>query len=840
MMTLAQSDPRRLATAWRAVDPDPETRAETDAILAAGDGAVAARFSNTLEFGTAGLRGALGAGPARMNRVLVRVVAAALAERLLAEGDAPRVVIGFDARRNSDHFAWDTARVLAARGARCTVFPEPVPTPLLAFAVGRSDAAAGVMVTASHNPRTDNGYKVYWRGGAQIVPPIDAEISALIAATPLLGDDELAPIGDPGIAVESGEMVEAYLAAVVGQLEPAGPRRITVAYTPLHGVGRDVLLDGFVRAGFPVPAVVASQGEPDGGFPTTPFPNPEESGVLGPLLALAGDIGADVAIANDPDADRLAVAVPNGPRWRLLTGDELGSIIADHLLSKSEAADRLVLNTIVSSRLLPAIAAQHGVTHLECLTGFKWIMDTRRRHRDLTFVMGYEEALGYTVGDVVADKDGIGTALVVAELVAQLATRGETLLDRLDELHLRHGVHVTGQRSLVFEPGSADAMATLRAHAPLTLGGDAVLRCVDLAHGGQGLPPTNGLIFELRHARLVVRPSGTEPKVKLYGEVTDVPDAPLGAARDGARRRLCNLLDALAVVVADPERRAVEASMADAAREATRGADLASRSWRGVERADALRFVVQCIDLTTLAGDDTPGRVRALCAQARRPDPADPTVGPTAAVCVYPALVPVAAALLGGTPVAVASVATAFPSGLSSLAVRVADIADAIAGGADEIDVVINRSAMLAGRDDVVAAELQQFREATAGVTLKVILEVAELEAPELIARAADIAIEAGADLIKTSTGKGPAGASPEAVLVMAERVAAHHVATGKQVGIKVAGGVRTAADALGYVAIIDAVLGAAWLDPRLLRFGASSLIDDVVVDLARTEAMLR
>ena len=843
---------RRRAAEWLAADPDPETGAELQTLLAGDPVELERRFEARLAFGTAGMRGPMGAGPLRMNRVLVRMVAAALAERVRQEGDEQHVVVGYDARHRSDRFAADTARVLAGRQVPVTMLPGPVPTPVLAFAVKHLDASAGVMVTASHNPRADNGYKVYWRGGRQLAAPIDAEISRIIDRTAPLAPSDLASGDDPVIIDAGDDLVEAYLEAVSGLLAPGGPRSVSMAYTPLHGVGASTFLRALSRAGFDPPAVVAGQAEPDPDFPTAPFPNPEETGVLDPLMQLAADTGADVALAHDPDADRLAVAVPCGGRWRPLTGDETGCLLAEHLLRRDDAEQdgrhRLVINTVVSSRLLRSVAADHGAEWVETLTGFKWIMEAHsQRAASHDLVLGYEEALGYAVGDVVSDKDGIGAALVMAELVADLKTEGRTLSDLLDDLHRRHGVHASGQRSIRFESASRDeqpmeqAMAALREAPPAELAGAAVTAVHDLAAGSGDLPPADVVVLEIsgRGTRVIVRPSGTEPKMKVYGETIVAPPAGGGEwlrpARVEARTTMAAVLDAAALHVADPGRHKQSRAAAAGALTGDWPARTHTAGRAGGTRADDLRLVVRCTDLTTLEGDDTPGRIRALCSAALRPDPADPTVGPVAAVCVYPALAGLAAEILAGTAVSVASVAGAFPSGLSPLDVKVAEVGAAVAAGATEIDTVLNRSAFLSGRQDVAIEELQALRQAAGTAHFKVILEVCELGSAAAIAEATRMAIDAGADMVKTSTGKGSAGASPQAVLTMAETVAEHGAAGGRPVGIKVAGGVRTAADALEYLDIVHSVLGDDWLVPGRLRFGASSLLGKVVAELAET-----
>ena len=847
--SLADPDLERVATAWRDVDPDADHRRAIDDALADSTPSRSERltelFAQPLQFGTAGLRGPLGPGPSAMNRVLVRLVAAALADVVGSTDDRGLVVIGYDARHGSESFALDTARVLAARGIEARLFDRPAPTPTLAFAVRELGATAGVMVTASHNPRTDNGYKIYGADGALLSPPGDVGVAQGMLSTPLLSDDDLAPVDDPHIVRVGEPVIEAYVERVVGLLSPGGERQIALAYTALHGVGGAVMARAFSAAGFAPAATVPDQIAPNGDFPGLAFPNPEEPGVLDRLFARATAAHAEVAIANDPDADRIAIAVRDNATWRLLSGDELGCLLAKHQLTRTGTAGpgRLVINTIVSSRLLGLIAESHGVHHAQTLTGFKWIMAEQAKRTDLQFVFGYEEALGYCVGEAVRDKDGIGTALVVAELAAELRARGATLLDALDELHRRHGIHLTGQRSLRFEvpdgPTSKQVMHTLRTHPPASLAGRPVLEIQDLLEPTGSLPPTDGVIVILDGLRLIVRPSGTEPKLKVYGEAWEpapVTGEDLCGGKAHAHRRLLAGLDALSSLLCDPER-------ADAARAMDSPIGLSESAARAdalfaakvvtLGRDEALRLTVRCIDLTTLMGDDTPGRVRALCAQARRPDPADPTVGPTAAICVYPNLVAVAADVLEGSGVAVASVATAFPSGLSALAVRLADISDALSAGAEEIDVVLNRAAFLTGDFDGVLAELRSMRAQIGERVMKVIIETGELATPGAIAKATLLAIDAGTDWVKTSTGKSAVSATPAAVLVMAEAIADHVRRGGSPVGIKISGGVRTSDDALGYLAVVEAALGSAWLHPSRLRFGASGLLGAVVSDIA-------
>ncbi|MBS44854.1 MAG: phosphomannomutase [Nocardioides sp.] len=539
---------------WAAEDPDPHTRAELEEVVArveAGDADATAdladRFDGTLEFGTAGLRGALGAGPNRMNRSVVLRAAAGLARYLLDEGAGARdgVVIGYDARYNSDVFARDTAEVMTAAGLRAHLLPRPLPTPVLAFAVRELGCVAGVMVTASHNPPQDNGYKVYLGDGSQIVPPADSGIAERIAAVGSLDAVGRGPAG----TVLGEAVVDRYLDTVAGLVDD-GPRDLSVVYTPLHGVGGDVVTTVLENAGFAHPHVVAEQEEPDPAFPTVAFPNPEEPGAMDLALALAVERGADLVVANDPDADRCAVAVPvpgagdGEAAWRMLRGDEVGALLAHHLLRRG--AEGTFATSIVSSSLLGRIAAADGRPYAETLTGFKWI----GRLEGLAF--GYEEALGYCVDPAhVKDKDGVSAALLVCELAAALKAEGRTLLDVLDDLARTHGLHATDQVSVRVEDLAVirDAMARLRDTTPTTLGGLAVERFDDLAEGSEDLPPTDGLRYHLEGgARVVVRPSGTEPKLKCYLEV--VVPVEEGAEQpddvEAARIAAAGRLDALA------------------------------------------------------------------------------------------------------------------------------------------------------------------------------------------------------------------------------------------------------------------------------------------------------
>lgn len=573
---------------WADDDPDPQTAEHLRMLLAtaedddedlarAAQDELADRFSGPLEFGTAGLRGALGGGPHRMNRAVVIRAAAGLVHYLRdalgavrADGgidvEGPRVVIGYDARFNSDVFATDTAAVVTAAGGHALLLPSPLPTPVLAFAVRHLGADAGVMVTASHNPPQDNGYKVYLGGrvvtdggqGAQIVPPYDAEIAARIAA---VGSVASVPRSEGGWTVLGEEVLDAYLTAVGALAEPGAPRDLRVVVTPLHGVGGHVAELVLRGAGFTDLHFVAEQALPDPRFPTVAFPNPEEPGAIDLALALAEEVDADLVIANDPDADRCAVAVRD-PRsasyrgegtaaaggWRMLHGDEVGALLGEDVARRVARVrpDGVLASSIVSSRLLGRIAAAHGLRHRATLTGFKWIS----RVEDLVF--GYEEALGYCVDPAtVRDKDGLSAALLLAGLAARVKAEGRTLIDLLDDLALEHGLHLTDQLSARFTdlaqiPATMDRVRTA---PPQTLAGSRVVEVRDLSLGSleepDGLPPTDGLLLLAEDGtRVVVRPSGTEPKVKCYLEVVvDVPAGTddgdrVGAARRTARERL--------------------------------------------------------------------------------------------------------------------------------------------------------------------------------------------------------------------------------------------------------------------------------------------------------------
>jgi phosphomannomutase len=567
--------PQQLAdqvSAWIADDPDPDAAAELRALLArAQDGDRAAlaelgdRFAGTLTFGTAGLRGPLRAGPNGMNTAVVRRAAAGLAAQLTAAGHGGGiVVIGYDGRHGSKSFAADTAAILAAAGFDARLLPRLLPTPVLAFAVGHFGAVAGVMVTASHNPPQDNGYKVYASDGAQIVPPMDAEIEAAIRA--------VGPVR--AIAMSTGHrtldesVVDAYVAAVAGLARPDTPRELRVVHTALHGVGAEVVRAVFAAAGFGAPSEVGEQAEPDPDFPTVSFPNPEEPGAMDLALALAERSGADLVIANDPDADRCAVgalfpAAPGRPAgWRMLRGDEVGVLLADWLLRRGVRGT--YATTIVSSTMLSAMAARHGVGFAETLTGFKWIS---RAAPDLAY--GYEEALGYAVAPgMVRDKDGISAALLIAELAASLKAGGSSLPRRLAELAAEYGLHATSQLSWRVTDLAviAGAMSRLRARPPERLLGRPV-SVSDLA------PDNDVVILRFEGGRVVVRPSGTEPKCKAYLELV-MPTSAAQPAGPVAEDQLVGADDRLLAAVAAAEQRAA-AELATLAAEVTQALGMA-------------------------------------------------------------------------------------------------------------------------------------------------------------------------------------------------------------------------------------------------------------------------
>ncbi len=539
-------DPR--VSRWLERDPDPETVAELERLVESGDAEeIERRFSGRLSFGTAGIRGLLGAGPMRMNRLVVRETTAGFGAYLLQQIPdlAERgVVVGYDARRKSRVFAEDAAGVFAGMGLRVFLTRREQPTPICSFAVKDLGAAGGVVITASHNPPEYNGYKVYWQNGAQVIPPHDAGIAERIEAA----SGEVLPWMDLEDAKKKslvvllrGDLVERYIDGL-GELSihPPDPGRdeIAIAYTPLHGVGAQVAEKALARAGFKRVHTVESQREPDGRFPTVRFPNPEEPGAMDAVLALAKEKSAELAFANDPDADRLAVAVrkPDGG-YRMLTGDQLGVLLGADILDA--ATDPVtVAATVVSSRMLGIVAADKGADYVETLTGFKWIVNQglEREKEGFRFAFGYEEALGYTIGSLVPDKDGISAMVAFAELAAAGRLEGVTVLDRLEALYRKYGLFLTAQRILALDSSpDTDAPAIgdkLRSAPPSVIAGRTVLSCLDVAAGRRfgsngrnepsHLPPSDVLVYELEgDARVIVRPSGTEPKLKCYYEVRE-------------------------------------------------------------------------------------------------------------------------------------------------------------------------------------------------------------------------------------------------------------------------------------------------------------------------------
>ena len=556
------------ARAWAENDPDLDARAEIDALVSAVDPTktdLADRFAGSLEFGTAGLRGVIGAGPNRINRAVVLRTTHGLAAYLhatcgAAAGAEKGVVIGFDGRRMSRELAEDTACALAGAGVKAMLFADVVPTPLLAFAVAHLGCAAGVMITASHNPPEYNGYKAYWGNGAQIIPPTDVGIAKAIEAAPPAKDVPRLPLDEAKakglVTILHGELGDTYLAAVktLGARRD-GDRAFPIVYTPMHGVGDELARRAFADAGFADVTSVPEQQKPDGRFPTVEFPNPEEKGAMDLAFALAREKKAELVIANDPDADRLAVALPSAASptgYVQLTGNQVGALLGHYLLTGglehldraapagAGAGEPLVIASIVSSPMLGTIAAALGAHYEEVLTGFKWIANRAmdlKAEKGWRFVFGFEEALGYTVGELVRDKDGISAAVVFAELVAVLRSRGTTVLAHLESLYRRYGLFVSSQVTVTRKGAEGIAelraiMAKVRKSPPWTVAGQEVVSVRDyqaqviLAKDGStrplSLPKSDVLAFELASgSRIIARPSGTEPKAKFYFDVRE-------------------------------------------------------------------------------------------------------------------------------------------------------------------------------------------------------------------------------------------------------------------------------------------------------------------------------
>ncbi len=562
---------------WADLDPDRQTARQLADLHRSAPAEADLLFEGRIGFGTAGLRAAMDPGPNRMNRVVVRQTTAGLFRwlRQKGEGVAPLVVVGFDARHNSEQFAADAAREVVEGGGVVHLLDEATPTPVVAHEGLRLGADATIVITASHNPPADNGYKLYLGDGIQLVSPADEEIAHAIddIASEHLesdsGDHGRSVVDLVGLARPGGELrvvsaaaaTAAHRAMAVSTIGVA-PRQVDVLYTAMHGVGGQALVDAMVEAGFPEPLVVAEQFAPDPEFPTTPFPNPEEPGALD-LAFRAAEVAPstpDLILANDPDADRLAVAVAGKDGWRRLSGDDVGVLLADHLLrhhSPTATAPLLVASSIVSSRFIDVIAAHHGAESIRTLTGFKWVARPIVERPDAEYILGYEEALGYCVNPAVRDKDGITAALVMAEIAAGCRRDGTTLTERLDELAEQFGLFATSQVSIGFGHLGVDEQRQLRERAgglsPAELGGVSV-SSIEFLDQGLHLPPTAGVLIELSDgSRVIVRPSGTEPKVKAYIEVVSPKRADLTMAevKGNAKDRLARLEEAVTRLLVD-------------------------------------------------------------------------------------------------------------------------------------------------------------------------------------------------------------------------------------------------------------------------------------------------
>ena len=552
--------------AWLRRDPDTAMCNELVELHDSGnDDALAERFAGRLQFGTAGLRGIVGAGPMRMNRLVVRETSAGLAAYLIEtipDAAARGVVVAYDARPDSRTFAQDTASVLLGAGFRVYLTDDCQPTPVGAFAVLHHGAAAGVVVTASHNPPEYNGYKVYWENGAQIIPPHDAGIAACIDAAATsdipwrdLDDagDKLKMLGDAQISEYCDAVSEQCIAFRADRVEP-----ITIAYTAMHGVGAKLAERLSTSSGICNFNSVASQHQPDGAFPTVSFPNPEEPGAMDAVIELARNKGALLACANDPDADRLAVAARNANSdYVSLTGDQVGVLLGDYLLGKPQDKMPIVCASLVSSRMLGAIAKNAGAVYFETLTGFKWLANVALLHEDDAhgFLFAYEEALGYALGSIVPDKDGLSALLAFVQMTAELTAEGQTIFDRLEALYRKHGLYATRQQSIATHPGAASITASLRASLPSDIGGHAVASIADYESGEHryvdgrneafDTHPADMLVFYLDDdSRVIVRPSGTEPKTKCYYEVITAIGGEFETAKTESQRSLDELVAA--------------------------------------------------------------------------------------------------------------------------------------------------------------------------------------------------------------------------------------------------------------------------------------------------------
>lgn len=559
-LTATDPDLIERARIWRSADPDPDTQFEVEQLIASGNrAALGDRFARHLRFGTGGLRGELGAGPNRMNRVVVRHVVTALLEEL--DRDAV-VVVGFDARPCAAGFVAEIIATTAAAGIRIITLPDPVPSPVLSFAVRHLEADAGIMITASHNAATDAGLKIYGRSGAPIVPPLDGRIEARMIEQ-MANPVPVAPRDQAKSAVHQdlledhharqfqGDIVGAYLDAALRDVLPdRETASLEVVYTPLHGAALDTTLRACVRRGI-APAVLATQIEVDPAAWTVDRPNPEEPPALAAVLRFAAARVADVVFAHDGDGDRLGVCVPVGGGWRQLNGDEIGMLLADHRLRTTTGEDRLVASTVVSSSMLPHLAKAHGVAHRETLPGMRWVIDAASSHPDKRLVFGYEEALGYTFGGAVQDKDAVAAMMMFIELFADLRRAGRTVFDRLDDLARAHGGFHTTQVSVRHNEDCGrdricEQMNRIRAEPPTRLGDHDVVSVLDFAIGDTKLPPSNLLRFELTDgARVLLRPSDTEAKLKAYVELR----AP--SAQQEAQQRLALLADSVRAMLSD-------------------------------------------------------------------------------------------------------------------------------------------------------------------------------------------------------------------------------------------------------------------------------------------------
>ncbi|MBV7263860.1 phospho-sugar mutase [Photobacterium sp. WH24] len=539
---------KELITRWLKRDPDPATRDELQNLIDAGnEQELTERFSGRLAFGTAGLRGIVGAGPNRMNRLVIQETATGLGQYLqqtVPQATQQGVVIGYDGRPDSKTFAHDAASVLTAQGIKVYLTVTVAPTPLVAYGVTALKAAAGIVVTASHNPPAYNGFKVYWGNGAQIIPPHDKGIAAAIdqAALQPLDLMDLNDAGNQGLLVWlDDEFYNDYRASIKQSAllqNHAKPDAVSIAYTAMHGVGAQMAETLLADAGFTHVYSVAAQREPDGTFPTVNFPNPEEPGAMDLVIAEAEKHQATLACANDPDADRFAVAVRTSEgQYKMLTGDQVGVLLGHYLLTRANPETSLVGTTIVSSSLLQKVASRVGADYYQTLTGFKWLTNIamEKQREDSCFLFAYEEALGYTVGDMVWDKDGLSAMLAFAQMTAELALQGRTVWDQLEAIYREHGLYLNSQVSIALSPNSPPIGDTLRQQPPEEIAGRNVVRIDDLKsstrYNADGsvetidLPASDVLIYFLEDdARVVVRPSGTEPKLKCYYEVVEVID----------------------------------------------------------------------------------------------------------------------------------------------------------------------------------------------------------------------------------------------------------------------------------------------------------------------------